>query len=518
MVIDTFEQQALTKPKLDVFDKMRFLNKGLDTKLTVVDGVYSSVRPETIDSIARWANTDATALTSTSITGTFDIVKQMYRGVETNGITTLGLEEISNWKVNPEYAYQNLKQHAGYAAEVISTAKENLQAKIDNTGITTYRADDRPDLYKRNDQYVDKIRVDQNGNILETIQTKFVGKNARECLSKLASKDYDKYFSELGADKMEVPSDYFDEMMRLADEKISSLENQLERVKADGKTDVAQAKEAQLERYKQIKNKLEKSNTSSEEAMAAIKSSEAAKEYTKKIFSESTMDTVKASNELGIKSGLTAAALTAAVSTVDNVQQYMAGEITAQEAFLDVAKDTGTAGALGYGTTFISNAVATTMTNSSQQLIQSLGKSGVPAAVIAMGVSSYDAISSYAQGEITGSELTYDLGENAASVAGGIIGSALAGAAVGSVAPGAGTVVGFGAGLVGGMVGTAIAAEAYSTAVELGGEGAEILASKAQEVATKTVEMAKVDMPDKVADVKSAINNFASANKIPIHI
>lgn len=518
MTIDTFEQQALTKPQFDVLEKMMALNKGLDSKVTAIDGVYSNVRPETVKSIARWVNTDAAALSSTRVAGTFDIVKQMYSGLEANGISTLGLEEISNWKINPEYQYQNLKQHAGYAAEVISTAKENLQAKIDNSGVTTYRADDRPDLYKRNDQYVDKIRVDQNGNVLETIQTKFVGKNAKECLSKLASKDYDKYFSELGPDKMEVPKDYFDEMMQLADEKISSLENQLEHVKAEGKSDVAQVKEAQLERYKQIKNKLEKSNTTSEEAISAIKDTNAAKEYTKKIFAESTMDTLKASNELGIKSGLTAAALTAAVSTVDNVQQYMAGEITAQEAFLDVAKDTGTAGALGYGTAFISNAVATTMSQSSKQLVSSLGKSGVPAAVIAMGVSSYDAISSYAQGEITGSELAYDLGENAAGVAGGMLGSALTGAAVGSVVPGAGTVVGFGVGLVGGMVGTAIASEAYKTAVELGGEGAEVLANKAQEVANKTIETAKAEMPDKVADVKTAINNFASANKIPIHV
>ena len=78
------------------------------------------------------------------------------------------------------------------------------------TGVKTYRADDRPDLFQKNDQYVDKIRVDSTGNI-ERIQVKFVGKDAAECLSKLTSKDFDKYFNDGKVDKMEVPKDYYTE-------------------------------------------------------------------------------------------------------------------------------------------------------------------------------------------------------------------------------------------------------------------------------------------------------------------
>ena len=43
----------------------------------------------------------------------------------------------------------------------------------------TYRADDRPDLFHKNDQFVDKIRVDADGNVLERIQTKFVGSDGQ---------------------------------------------------------------------------------------------------------------------------------------------------------------------------------------------------------------------------------------------------------------------------------------------------------------------------------------------------
>ena len=85
----------------------------------------------------------------------------MYHGIELeNGGKTLGLEDISKLECkHPDYMAQNIKQHAGYAAEVISTTKENLAAKLEGSGIQTYRADDRPDLYAKNDQYVDKIRV-----------------------------------------------------------------------------------------------------------------------------------------------------------------------------------------------------------------------------------------------------------------------------------------------------------------------------------------------------------------------
>ena len=96
------------------------------------------------------------------------------------------------------------------------------------------------------------------------------------------------------------------------------------------------------------------------------------------------------------------------------------------------------------------------------------------------------------------------------------------GAALGSIVPGAGTAVGAGIGLVGGMVGSmvgcAVASEAYATAVEHGGEGAKVLATKAQELANNTVEIAKTEVPDKVNFIRDAINGFAAENDVPIRV
>ena len=52
----------------------------------------------------------------------------------------------------------------------------------------------------------------------------------------------------------------------------------------------------------------------------------------------------------------------------------------------EIAKDTGTAGALGYGTDFISTAVSQALSQSSSTLIQRVGGSCLPAAVVSFAV------------------------------------------------------------------------------------------------------------------------------------
>ena len=513
MNFDGLGAASLEAGSFNVNDKLSAFNKSFDNSITGNYDAYFDM-PDSVDgNIARWLGINSTD-TGTFITADLaairstvtDTVKQMYSGtILENGKLSLGLERISQWKVNPDYIESNLKQHAGYAAEVVSTAKENLQAKLDNTGVKTYRADDRPDLFPPNDQYVDKIRIDSAGNV-EKVQVKFVGEDAKACLAKLKSADYDKYFQDGAVDKIEVPKDYYDDMKQMVSKKISSLEEQVQHVKEQGKTEAIHTKEAELERYRKIDKMLEKSTVSSDEAMEAVKHP---KRYTAKLFAK---DTFLESNKAGLESAALAATITTAVSTVDNITQVMDGKITAQEAFLDVAKDTGAAGGIAYGTAFVSTAVAQTMSSSAHQMIRALGNSGVPAMVISVGVQSFDSITDYATGVIDAKELVSDLTESTAQVAGSMAGAALAGATVGSVIPGAGTIVGAAAGIgvsmVGGMVGAAVATEAYKSAVRIAAPGAEKLADKAKETAMKTVELAKEAMPDRAGDVVDAWNNF----------
>ncbi len=516
MTFDMFESSSLDKASINVNEKLSSLHEGFQSRMTPEYNAYMDMPESFSGNVMRWLGidtTDAAAELGALKVAAMDTVKQMYSGVDLgNGEYTLGLKAIGEMHINPEFKYQNERQHAGFAAEVIGTAKENLKAKMDSTGVTTCRADDLPDLFPKNDQYVDKVRMDSAGNILEKVQVKFVGKNPAECLSKLMSKKYDKYFNDGKVDKMEVPKDYYDGIKKLIPEKIGKLEEQLQHVKENGNEEAAKGIEAKIERYKKVDEMLEKSTVSSSEALQGVRHPRL---VSMKLFAK---DTFASGHKSGLESAKFAVSVTAAVSTIDNFSKVMEGEITIQEAFADVAKDTGTAGGVAYGTAFISTAVSQTMSASSHTLISSLGQSNIPATVISFGVQSYDAISDYASGVIDGKELAYELGENAARVGGGAIGTAVATAAVGSVVPGAGTVVGFGVGLVGSTVCCAVASEAYESAVEFGAEHADELADKAQEMMNKTVEIATEVIPDQVGNVVASLNEFAATNNLPFSI
>ena len=490
------------------------ISKQFDSAGTNIKDGFRKLDNSSAVSLSNWLSLDKGSVVQLDDLLVKNEIKRMYEGVNVaNGKQTLGLKEISQYKINEQYRKQNIKQQAGFAAEVASTAKENLIAQSKETGITTVRADDLPGA-SRNDQFVDKVRLNSSGEIIERIQTKFVGNNGEECLDKLLSKKFEKYYDGTKVDKIEIPKDYYDQIKsgNLIGKKIEKYQKQLDKVTELGKTEEIEKYQNKINHCKELETKLERSTVSSSEAVFAR---EHPKAYTMSI-------TAKASHMEGLKSGRDAAILTGIVSTVDNVSKFMAGEVSAEDMVLDIVKDTGVAGAIGYGTGFVSTAISSVMKNSSHALIQSAGKLGVPAAVISFGVESYDSITSFATGEIDASELAYDLGENASGVAGGILGGMAMGAALGSVVPGAGTVAGAAAGIVGGLIGTAVASEAYKTAVETVSDvtenGVEVLGDRAQEMANGVVNLVTEKMPEMAGNVCSAINDFASQFSIPIKV
>ena len=513
MSIETFDSERLESIRFDKNVKLSSLQGGFESSISIDSEAFISA-PEGVDNnFNMWLGMEDGYTLTRELTVYMDTVSDMYKGVTlSTGDTSLGLEEIHGWKKNPDYYEQNVKQQSGYAAEVISTAKENMIAKESGSEVFTYRADDRPDLYKKNDPYVDKIRVDGKGNIIERIQTKFVGKDGKSCLSKLESKEFDKYFNDGKVDKIEIPKDYYPDVKNEIVLKKASYEQQLKKTTELGKTDEITKLRSKIERLDKIDEMIEQSTVTSSEAINAVKHP---KRYIARLMTE---DAFKAGNKAGVESAALAGTITVAVTTVDNVYKVIDGEMTTAEAFVDVAKDTAIASGAAYGTTFVSTAVSKVMNDSSHQLINSLGKAGAPAVVISFGVQSYDSITDFATGVIDGKQLAYDLGQNAVEIGGSIAGTAIAGATVGSIVPGAGTVVGFSAGLVGGMVGTAIASEAYSTAVQFGAEHADKLAGKAKEMAEKTVNLAKEVVPDKVESITSSLNDFATANNLPFRV
>ena len=450
----------------------------------------------------------------------YDIARKMFDGEG----KSLGLKDINGWKRNLEYYDAQLRQQAGYAAEVIGTAKDNLAAQLEKTGLTTHRTDDLLGEFKKNDSLIDKVRKNEAGQIVERIQVKFIGSDGRQLLKKLASPKFGKYFDSK-VDKIEIPSDYYDEIFsnNLIKEEISGLERQLEHAKQAGKTDVAAGIQSRIDRFQKIEKSLLRSRVSSSEARQAVIYP---KTYIARLFAK---DIALG----GLKQGALAGLATAAVSTVENTKKVMDGEITPMEAFGDVAKKTAVAGGIGTGIGFISEAAALTMSGSSHTLIRSMANLGIPALIVTVGIDSFDAIIDYSRGTIDGKDLAYNLGHSTAKVTGaatgmalgtkvGIVAGGAVGAAVGTViTPGAGTLIGMKVGaeagavvgaVVGGLVGTAVASEAYKTMIEIGSsEQAKVLLDKTKELATSTINQLKqMDKAELVAGAAGAVIGTAA--------
>ena len=79
---------------------------------------------------------------------------------ETGQIFSKGLEKIFTHKINdnPEKAAANIKQQAGFSAEVATTSRDNAEAIINRSEIRTSRSDDLPQ-YGKNHNIVDRVQI-----------------------------------------------------------------------------------------------------------------------------------------------------------------------------------------------------------------------------------------------------------------------------------------------------------------------------------------------------------------------
>lgn len=234
-----------------------------------------------------------------------------------------------------------------------------------------------------------------------------------------------------------------------------------------------------------------------------------------KISAKEGVEKIRPVHDSGKEMGKNAAMITLAISTVDNVGMLSRGEISAEEMVIDIAKETGVAGVIGYGTGFISSAVSKQMLKSGHELIKSLGNPAISTAAVSFGISSFDSINNFAQGNIDMKELCFDLSENAVGIAGSVEGAKYGAAAGLAIAGAPGAAVG---GMVGSMVGYAITTEAYATVVEVGGEGVHYLVDKAQELASSTYESAKEILPEKADSIKTSMMEYAAKVGLPVSL
>ncbi len=374
---------------------------------------------------------------------------------------TLGrtLEGISEYKVNPKYQYLNINQQAGFSAELKEQAHANAQnilmenkerlVQYDNLSVDQ-KAQIRerfPDYAtpNKNHELVDYVMVDKNGNVISNtlMQSKFVGRNGAECFEKFLSKDYEKYFK--NGVKMEIPKDFFGDFQKEANIKIKSLESQIAKQKSFGDFQKAAKLEEKLQKCKTIKANTRSASITKEEAIYAR--------------SHPTLSTAKDVANLSHQAGMNAlgvgALVSGVVSLATNIYECIANGKDPKKAIKHTAIATLKGGAYSYGVAFSSSFLGGMMQNSANKVIQSLGKSSLPAMIVGACVANVTIFGRYLSGKIDEVELCKQLGRtNTSLISGGAM--AFAGQALIPI-----PVVGA---LIGGFVGAALS-EAFFNAL-----------------------------------------------------
>lgn len=350
------------------------------------------------------------------------------------------------------------KNQAGFSAEIKEVARRRAEEAIAGKKPTTSRTDDlvlRDENGKvildenglpkthTNDQLFDiTTKVDANGNPVpgSSAQMKFVGSSPKEAVGKMLSKDYQKYID--NDVKMMVPSDYYDGIKSELDARISSLEEQIDKLESQGKTDVAEVKKEQLEKCRILKKNLVKSKVSNDEAIEARNNPRLS----------TAKDIARLANRAGLEQAKMGAAIGGGMSLIRNLVSVCKNEKDAKEAALDVAGDTAQAAALSYATAFSGAIIKGSAQNSSSELVKTLSKTNLPAYIATSTLEVGKTLKSYFSGEIDGVQCLEQLGEKGY----GMVNSALY-AAIGQVAipiP----VVGA---LIGSMLGYALGSASY---------------------------------------------------------
>lgn len=355
---------------------------------------------------------------------------------ETGQVFDRSLTQISNSKVNPDYAPQNTKQQAGYAAEVRSTSKKNAEAIIQGKNKRTHRSEDLPQ-YGKNHNTVDIVEID-NGKIT-TSQMKFVN-NPNQLLKKIAGghgggkNDLSRY---LEVDKLEVPTEQVESMKQYCREQSKALRQQSQHLKAQGNHELAQTKLKEAQNFDNLEDKITDSGLTTEDAINTRINPKR----------ETVKDIVHNSHQAGVQGAKFGAAIGGSISLVSNAIAIYAGDKSLAKATQDAIKDTAKSAGMGYLTGFSGSALKTMWSQSSNATLRSISKTNLPATVISICTSTGKLIKSYAKGEINEAQLAQEMGLSLSGML-----SASMFAAIGQIA----IPIPILGGMIGGMVGYAM--------------------------------------------------------------
>ena len=406
---------------------------------------------------------------------------------ETGQIFSKGLEKIFTHKINdnPEKAAANIKQQAGFSAEVATTSRDNAEAIINRSEIRTSRSDDLPQ-YGKNHNIVDRVQI-LDGNIIEGTQTqmKFVGdrnelfKNIAEDNQKGNSK-----FARYRGTKIELPSEQIPGAADYCTNKAKALREQAEAVAAKGgPPDVVERLRNNAENYDQLATNIKDSGLTTEQAIF----------YRQHPKIATALDIARTSHRAGVEGATYGAAIGGSISLLQNIFALAQNEKNLSEATTDLTIDISKAGLVGYGTASIGSAIKSGMQQSGNTALRTLSKTNAPALVVNICLSLGSSVKRYIAGDITESQFLTEVGEKGA----GMLSSGMM-AALGQLA----IPIPFVGAAIGGMIGYTLSSLFYQSALD---SARAVEASRAMLARTRAIQVAA---RDRMAQEQASLDAF----------
>ena len=366
------------------------------------------------------------------------------------------LKSISESKVSEKYKKSNIKQQAGFSAEVKSVAKENADKIIRGSDKRASRTDDvSKQTYQNglevggtNDQLFDLAETTAGGVVVKgsARQLKFVGGDADSCAELLLNKKYDKYRE--SDVPIEIPKDFYDKVQAGYADRITKLDERIQKAKDKGDPDLVDKLQKQKNKVETTSKNLRQSNVTNMEAVFARKHPGLS----------TAKDVTMVAHKSGVQQGKIGAAMSGSISIIKNFVACAKGEIDPKNAAIKVAKDTGTGAAFSYATAFSGAVVKGAMQNASSGYIRTLSKTSLPTQMVTTTLNVGKVMKKYISGEITGAQCIEQLGEDGFGELGAAMYSTMAVAAVSGVGNTALTIV---AGAAGASVGYMAAVAVY---------------------------------------------------------
>ena len=371
-----------------------------------------------------------------------------YKGLdnETGQKFAKGLAGIAKYKLNenPHEAVKNIKQQAGFSAEVAVTSRDNAEAIINGSKVRTSRSDDLPQ-YGKNHNVVDSVQI-LNGEILEgtEAQMKFVGD--RDQLFHKIAKTEGKFARYRGV-KLEIPSEQFEGAQKFCRDEASNLHDKALKVEQLGKPEIAAKFRSEADNYDQLSDNIKDSGLTTEEAI----------HYREHPKTATAFDIGRVSHRAGIQGAKVGATVGLSISLLQNLFAAAQGKRETAEVLKGVVFDTAKAGVIGYSTGLVGAAVKGEMQQSGRQTIRTLAGTSAPTLVVNVCLSLGSSVRRYVTGEIDETQLLVEVGEKGA----GMLSSSMM-AAIGQIA----IPIPFVGAAIGGMIGYTLSSLFYQSALD----------------------------------------------------